>query len=97
MGYWERNIIDLGTIKGNKNYTVLFKTLPNIPEIIQISPGCDCTSYKYDKDQGILKVNYASEPVPYHLPQGVDISKRIRITYDNGSGEDLKFTAKKIR
>lgn len=95
---WNQTELDLGEIT-EKERTVVYFTSPSSLDIATIIPSCNCSSPSYDKEGGTLSVVYVPTEVPPHLyEQGFyESEKTLRIRYEDGSHELLKFTSKVMK
>lgn len=96
--FWEQPEMNIGEVEVNTTNKVYFQAKENIPPIINIIPGCGCTDFRYDKKTKRLHVEYQAGRIPRHLgTNSVDITKYIRITYNDQRQESLSFTGKKVK
>ena len=95
---WNQTEIDLGEIMEKEKVIVLFSS-PSSLDIATIIPSCNCSKPSYDKESGSLSVEYVPSEVPPHLyGQGFyESEKNLRIRYEDGSHEILKFTSKVMK
>jgi hypothetical protein len=98
MSHWKNANINLGVIQAGKAKKITFEALPNIPEIVSITPGCGCTSTDYNKKTKELIVIYSNSKIPNQVQAPAQtISKSIYITYDTGLSEVLTIKATRTR
>lgn len=97
MSHWINPTINLGVIKAGSSKKVTFKALDTIPKITQITPYCGCTTTSYNPDRKELVINYSNAAIPPQVIGVQAITKRIDITYEDGTIEVLTIKATKIR
>lgn len=97
MSHWINPTINLGIIKAGSSKKVTFKAFDTIPKITQITPYCGCTTTSYRPDRKELVINYSNAAIPPQVIGVQAITKRIDITYEDGTMEVLTIKATKIR
>ena len=69
-------------------------------KIIEVSPGCGSCTKAWMED-GVLKVKFTADPIPKHLIGDgrveQEVTKNIRVDYDDSTYETLSFTAKIVQ
>lgn len=93
---WKETTIDLGEVKKKSLISVEFIGRKLIKEIVGIRASCGCTTPIYDEDEKKLKVSFKTGVIPFHLrKQGFYLAnKKITITYQDGTFEELFIKAK---
>lgn len=97
MGHWKNANINLGVITAGKAKKVVFEALPDIPEITQITPYCECTSATFDKEKKELTIIYNNSKISNQVQGPQSVTKRIDVTYNTGLTEVLTIRATRTR
>lgn len=97
MNYWKEMKINFGSIKRNTSKKIIFEALPDIPEIKGITASCGCTTFKYNKEDGTLKIIYKAKDIPVHITGNQSVIKYIHVTYEDGTQDTLTLTGVKTR
>jgi len=97
---WEKNHIDLGTIKERTSVTInyIYKGDKKITEVIPSCPGCTTANYKVATNK--VEVIYNPGKLPKHLAgtfYHVTIKKTITIKYEDDTSDTLSFSGKIIK
>jgi len=95
---WEKNKINLGTVSPKSVNRITYKALNPELKITVIKPKCGGCTKVGKFENGFLPVTYTASDIPKHLLKRGDKSYLytggINITYLDGTGETLTFTAK---
>lgn len=97
---WRQRQINLGDTNVGEKRKFSFMSTGELPEIETITASCGCTTPEYNKEEGVLIVNFKAGKIPKHL-QGkqnyYNTSKYITVFYKNGLKDVLSFTSKIIQ
>ena len=92
MSNWEEKTKHLGQIKPNKTIQVKFKSKFPL-SIDSVIPGCtSCTKFIDYKDN-VLTLNFTPSSPKHLSTKLLPITKSVTVYYEDGTSEELKFTA----
>lgn len=95
---WISQHLELEPIKeGQSRKNIEFKYEGDI-NITSIVPACSCTTPEFNKETGILSVNYKGETIPHHLryKNSFTTKKVMKVVSDKGEFE-LSFRITVLR
>tara|TARA_R100001377_G_scaffold85310_1_gene71466 strand:- start:13749 stop:14048 length:300 start_codon:yes stop_codon:yes gene_type:complete len=96
MNRWKNYRLNVGPIEVGMLISIVFQAEGPLPGIVSITPGCSCSSAKYNKDTMELTVKYRAESIPKHLRhQGWYLAgKKVTVLYTDKTTDVLSFIAK---